>query len=55
VYTITDVGIEALGLWATTLDDYRQLIERFFQQYDGGAPAPGEAESPSPDREGSGT
>jgi poly-beta-hydroxybutyrate-responsive repressor len=33
VYTITDAGIEALGLWATTLESYRQLLERFFHHY----------------------
>src|SRR5512140_1848850 len=33
IYTITDAGVEALGLWAATLDSYRHLIERFFQQY----------------------
>src|SRR5947199_10579848 len=33
VYTITDAGIEALGLWANTLEGYRQILERFFQQY----------------------
>ncbi len=37
IYTITDAGIDALGLWANTLDGYRQIIERFFQQYDSGA------------------
>ena len=51
IYTITDVGIEALGLWATTLDGYRQLIERFFEQYDGAVAPAGEASSRSQERQ----
>src|SRR5262245_16325984 len=48
IYTITDTGMEALGLWAATLAGYRQLPERFLQDYGGshppgaGRPAPGE-------------
>ena len=55
IYTITDMGIEALGLWATTLDGYRQLIERFFQQYSADAPSPGEESKRSPDRHETGS
>lgn len=39
VYTITDAGIAALGLWASALEGYRQMLERFFQAYAG--PPPG--------------
>ena len=50
IYTITDAGIDALGLWATTLDSYRQMLDSFFQQYDRSGEAPPEQRSDrSPD------
>ena len=62
VYTITDAGIEALRLQAAMLDNYREMLERFFSLYtgsaggrpagpDAGAPAEGAAEqTPSTQR-----
>jgi poly-beta-hydroxybutyrate-responsive repressor len=40
VYTITDAGLEALNLWSSALDNYRQSLDRFFQLYQGGMPMP---------------
>jgi PadR family transcriptional regulator len=36
VYTITDAGIDALGMWASWLEGYRQTLDRFFRLYGGG-------------------
>jgi PadR family transcriptional regulator, regulatory protein PadR len=55
MYTITDAGIQALGLWATTLDSYRQMLERFFQYYTGITPPSGAAADTSRDRDSSET
>jgi poly-beta-hydroxybutyrate-responsive repressor len=35
VYTITDAGVAALGLWADALNNYRQTLDRFFRLYQG--------------------
>ena len=43
VYTITDAGIEALQLWSSALDNYRQSLDRFFNLYQHGFPAPPDA------------
>ena len=40
VYTITDAGVDALGLWAETLDSYRQMLDGFFRQYGGSDTGP---------------
>jgi len=53
VYTITDAGIEALGLWAETLHGYRQILERFFEQYTGIKPPSSAASDTSRDPESS--
>ena len=45
VYTITDAGLEALNLWSSALDNYRQTLDRFFQLYQGGMPMPQAASS----------
>ena len=50
IYTITDAGIEALGLWASTLDGYRQILERFFQEYSDVNPPSGAETTTSRDR-----
>ena len=50
IYTITDAGIEALGLWASTLDSYRQMLERFFLEYGNAQPSTGAATEKSRDR-----
>ena len=39
VYTITDAGVAALGLWADALNNYRQTLDRFFRLYQGDSPA----------------
>jgi poly-beta-hydroxybutyrate-responsive repressor len=46
VYTITEAGIEALQLWSSALDNYRQSLDRFFNLYQSGFPMP----SPVPER-----
>lgn len=48
VYTITDAGVEALALWSSALDNYRQSLDRFFQLYQGGMPMP-QAAPPTPE------
>lgn len=53
MYTITDAGIQALGLWATTLESYRQMLERFFQYYTGITPPSEAAADTSRDRDSS--
>ena len=40
VYTITEAGIEALQLWSSALDNYRQSLDRFFNLYQSGFPMP---------------
>ena len=40
VYTITEAGIEALQLWSSALDNYRQSLDRFFNLYQSGFPLP---------------
>jgi PadR family transcriptional regulator, regulatory protein PadR len=40
VYTITEAGLEALNLWSSALDNYRQSLDRFFNLYQGGMPMP---------------
>ena len=40
VYTITEAGIEALQLWSSALDNYRQSLDRFFSLYQSGFPMP---------------
>jgi len=40
VYTITDAGLEALNLWSSALDNYRQSLDRFFNLYQGGMTMP---------------
>lgn len=47
VYTITDAGLEALNLWSSALDNYRQSLDRFFNLYQGGMPMP-QAAPPTP-------
>jgi PadR family transcriptional regulator PadR len=39
VYTITDAGVAALGLWADALNNYRQTLDRFFRLYQGDSQA----------------
>jgi len=51
IYTITDAGIEALGLWASTLDGYRRMLERFFDDYTGVTPPSAAASDNSRDQE----
>ena len=50
VYTITDAGIDALGMWASLLEGYRQTLDRFFRLYSGGytATVPEAGTSPGP-------
>jgi PadR family transcriptional regulator PadR len=48
VYTITDAGLEALNLWSTALDNYRQSLDRFLNLYQGGMPMP-QAAPPTPE------
>jgi PadR family transcriptional regulator PadR len=48
VYTITEAGLEALNLWSSALDNYRQTLDRFFQLYQGGTPMP-QAAPPTPE------
>jgi poly-beta-hydroxybutyrate-responsive repressor len=48
VYTITDAGLEALNLWSSALDNYRQSLDRFFQLYQAGMPMP-QAAPPAPE------
>ncbi len=48
VYTITDAGLEALNLWSSALDNYRQSLDRFFNLYQGGMPMP-QAVPPTPE------
>jgi PadR family transcriptional regulator PadR len=51
VYTITDAGVAALGLWADALNNYRQTLDRFFQLYQGDVPA---ATPPAGEKRGEG-
>jgi len=48
VYTITDAGLEALNLWSSALDNYRQSLDRFFNLYQGGMPMPQAPQTPEP-------
>ena len=52
VYTITDAGVAALGLWADALNNYRQTLDRFFRLYQGEAPATSRAGQKSGGGEG---
>jgi poly-beta-hydroxybutyrate-responsive repressor len=54
LYAITDAGVEALGLWAATLEGYRQLLDRFFQSYAAGAPPAGAAPGAASPSDGAG-
>ncbi|HEX2171663.1 MAG TPA: poly-beta-hydroxybutyrate-responsive repressor [Dehalococcoidia bacterium] len=53
VYSITDAGIAFLQAWASTLDQYRQTLDMFFDLYLGGSdrPAAGQ-EAPPPESRG---
>ena len=35
IYTLTDAGKQALGLWSDALDQYRQNLDAFFSLYTG--------------------
>src|SRR5690349_42686 len=48
VYTITEAGLEALNLWSSALDNYRQSLDRFFNLYQGGMPMPQAPQTPAP-------
>lgn len=51
VYTITDAGIEALQLWSSALDNYRQSLDRFFSLYQSGFPQAAPPQAPARDEE----
>ncbi|WP_243385090.1 poly-beta-hydroxybutyrate-responsive repressor [Bacillus kexueae] len=33
VYSITDAGLDYLDLWATSLENYQNMLDQFFQMY----------------------
>lgn len=53
IYTITDAGIAALGMWATALEHYRAMLDRFFSFYSNGDSATGTPARPADQETGS--
>jgi len=54
VYTITDMGVSALGAQATLLEGYRRTLDHFFRLYSGGYAAGAETEGTDIEAEGLG-